>query len=359
MPSVGMPRSKSPGSMRGAPSAYTDAGPPLRISACGLRARTCSAVTRWPTSSEYTRASRTRRAISCAYCPPRSKTSTGRSSGARSGSGRISAAIVRSLLRDRDVVRMALAQPCGRDAHELRALHVVDRPSAAVAHRLAQPADELVDDRRNGALVRDAPFDPLGHELLDVLDVALEVTVARGAARAHRAERAHPAVLLEPLALLQHDISRALVRPGEQRARHDGIGAGGDRLRDVAGRGHAAVGDDGNRGRAGALVDRRDLRDPDAGDDASRADRAWTYACLDCVSAGGDQGLRGFGGRHVPGDHLDVPLRLHALDHLRHRRRMAVRGVDDEDVDARIHERAGSIPRTRADPHCSADAKAA
>src|SRR3954471_15496965 len=146
MPSVGMPRSKSAGSMRGAPSAYTDAGPLLRISACGLRARTCSAVTRWPTSSEYTRASRTRRAISCAYCPPRSNTSTGRSSGVRSGSGRISAPIVGSLLRDRDVVRMALAQTGCRDAHELCLLHLFDCLRAAVAHRLAEAADELVED---------------------------------------------------------------------------------------------------------------------------------------------------------------------------------------------------------------------
>src|SRR4051794_15256983 len=181
---------------------------------------------------------------------------------------------------------MALAQTGGRDAHELRGLHVVDGPRAAVAHRLAQPADELVDDRRDGALVRDAPFDPLGHELLDVLDVALEVTVARGAARAHRAERAHAAVLLEALALLQHDVPRALVRPGEQRAGHDRIGAGRDRLRDVAGRGHAPVGDDGNRRRPRALVDRRDLRHADACDDARRADRAWTYARLDRVGAG-------------------------------------------------------------------------
>src|SRR5919197_5314520 len=174
MPSVGTPSSNRPGSMRGAPSAYTDAGPPLRISACGLRARTCAAVTPWPTSSEYTRHSRTRRAISCAYCPPRSSTSTGRSSAARSGSGRISAAIVRRLFRDRHVVRMRLAQARGGDAHELRALHLLDRRRAAVAHRLAETADELVEDRCERALVRNASFDPLGNELLDVLDVALE-----------------------------------------------------------------------------------------------------------------------------------------------------------------------------------------
>src|SRR5919204_2751504 len=157
MPSVGTPSSKIPGSTRGAPSAYTDAGPPLRITACGLRARTWSAVTPWPASSEYTRHSRTRRAISCAYCPPRSRTSTGRSSGARSGSGRTLAPIVRRLFRDRHVVGMALAQAGGGDADELRPLHLLDRRRAAVAHRLPEAADELVQDRGEGPLVGDAP----------------------------------------------------------------------------------------------------------------------------------------------------------------------------------------------------------
>src|SRR5205085_5300367 len=158
------------------------------------------------------RASRTRLAISCAYCPPRSTTNTGRSSGRGSGSGRTSAPVIRRLLRDRDVVRVGFPQPRGRDANELGALHVLDRCGAAVPHRLAQPADDLVQDRAQRPLVRNASFDALGHELLDVLDVALEVAVLREAARAHRAERPHPAVLLEPLALLEHDLARALVR---------------------------------------------------------------------------------------------------------------------------------------------------
>src|SRR5919204_2813889 len=220
MPSVGMPSSKMRGSTRGASSAKTDAGPPERTTACGLRARTCSAVTLCPTSSEYTRHSRTRRAISCAYCPPRSSTSTGRSCGARSGSGRTLAPIVRRLLRDRHVMGVALAQTRRRDAHELRPLHLLDRGRAAVAHRLPQPADELVQDRGERPLVRHAPFDPLRHELLDVLDVALEIAVARRAAGAHRAERTHASVLLEALALVEDDFARCFVRPREDRASH-------------------------------------------------------------------------------------------------------------------------------------------
>src|SRR6266852_5485618 len=149
MPSVGMPSSKIRGSTRGASSAYTDAGPPLRMSAYGLRARTASGEMVWPTSSEYTRHSRTRRAINCEYWPPRSTTSTGRSSTA--GNWTMfdgSAAIVRRLFRDRDVVRMRLAKPRRGDADEACALHLLQRRRAAVAHRLPEPSDELMQNRR-------------------------------------------------------------------------------------------------------------------------------------------------------------------------------------------------------------------
>ena len=168
-------------------------------------------------------------------------------------------------------------EPGRRDPREARPrLHVLDRRRAAVAHRLPQAADDLVDDRRERALVRDATLDALGDELLDVLDVALEVAVLRERARLHRAERAHPAVLLEALALRDDDLAGRLVGAGEHRAEHDDVGAGGDRLRDVAGVADAAVGDHrdvvaGERLRG--VVDGRHLRHADARDDAGRADR--------------------------------------------------------------------------------------
>src|SRR5438270_10573697 len=173
MPSVGMPSSKTRGSTCGASSAYTDAGPPLRMSAYGLRARTASGEIVCPTSSEYTRHSRTRRAISCEYCPPRSTTSTGLSSGPGNGTTFAgSAAIVRRLFRDRHVVWMRFPQARAGDSHERRALHLVDRRSAAIAHRLPQAPDELMDDAAPRPLVGDPPLDPLRAELVDVLHVA-------------------------------------------------------------------------------------------------------------------------------------------------------------------------------------------
>src|SRR4029077_7851638 len=131
-----MPSSKIAVSILGAPSAYTDAGPPERISATGLRRAISSTVDRCEMSSEYTRASRTRRAISCEYCPPRSTTSTGRGSGSGAAQWRTSAAPgIRCVLGDRDVVRVRLAQAGARDAHEACVLQHLDGRSAAVAHR--------------------------------------------------------------------------------------------------------------------------------------------------------------------------------------------------------------------------------
>src|SRR5579871_1885338 len=103
---------------------------------------------------------------------------------------------------------MRLAQAGTGDAHEARLLHRLDRRRTAVAHRLAESADDLVQHPRERPLIRHAALDALRHELLDVLDVALEVAILRIAARLHRADRAHPAVLLEPLALREDHVAR-------------------------------------------------------------------------------------------------------------------------------------------------------
>jgi hypothetical protein len=65
-----MPASNRAGSIRRAPSAYTLAGPPERITAAGLRATISSTGVSPGTISEYTCASRTRRAMSWAYWAP-------------------------------------------------------------------------------------------------------------------------------------------------------------------------------------------------------------------------------------------------------------------------------------------------
>ena len=52
MPSTGTPASKRAGSTAWAPSAYTDAGPPDRISAAGSFASMASTGIEWGTISE-------------------------------------------------------------------------------------------------------------------------------------------------------------------------------------------------------------------------------------------------------------------------------------------------------------------
>src|SRR3954468_6239632 len=76
MPSTGMPSSSSSVRSRGASGAYTDAGPPDRISPRGERRLISSRSTVCGSSSLKTPHSRTRRAISCEYWTPQSRTST-------------------------------------------------------------------------------------------------------------------------------------------------------------------------------------------------------------------------------------------------------------------------------------------
>src|SRR5262249_36983772 len=152
-----------------------------------------------------------------------------------------------------------------------------------------EPADQLVDERRQVALVGDAALDPLGDQLAAV-GLALPVAVAR--AGAHGAQRAHPAVGLEAAALVDDRLPRALGQAGEQAPDHDAVGPGRQRLGDVAGVADAAVGDDGGPavgGAPGGLVDGGHLGDADPRDHPGGADRPRPDADLDRVGPGLDQ----------------------------------------------------------------------
>src|SRR4051795_5898450 len=76
MPRMGTPPRYTASSMVGAPSTCTDLGPPLKMMPLGLRASISSIGMFRGTISENTCASRTRRAISCAYWAPKSTTRT-------------------------------------------------------------------------------------------------------------------------------------------------------------------------------------------------------------------------------------------------------------------------------------------
>src|SRR5688500_16078162 len=127
--------------------------------------------------------------------------------------------VVRRFLGDLHVVHVALAHAGAGHAHELRArAHLGDALAARIAHRGAQAARELVQDRDEAALVRHASFDALGHELLELARGVLEITVGRAVTPAHRAETAHAAVRLVRRALVELDVARRLFGSGEQSA---------------------------------------------------------------------------------------------------------------------------------------------
>src|SRR5688572_12176993 len=172
MPKTGTPVPYTDGSMVGAPSTWTDFGPPLRMIPLGLRASISDTGMVCGTISEYTCASRTRRAISCAYCAPKSTTRT-----VSNDSVMTSYPVVGRFLGDHHVVGMALAQARRRDADEAPVLlQLGDAARPAVAHRLTQATDELMQHVGERALVRHASLDALGHDLA-ALDRALEVAV--------------------------------------------------------------------------------------------------------------------------------------------------------------------------------------
>src|SRR5690606_37830609 len=109
----------------------------------------------------------------------------------------------------------------------------------------------------------------------------------------------------------------------------------GERLDDVAGVLDPTVGDDrhpGGLGDLGTLHHRGQLRHPDTGDDAGRADAARADADLDPVGTGVDQRAGPLGGRHVPGDDRHVEPALDRLDAGDDVGRMTVRGIDDDHV---------------------------
>src|SRR5215471_11134110 len=74
--------------------------------------------------------------------------------------------VVRGLLGYLHVVHVRFAHAGGGDLDEFGArAHRLDRRAAAIAHRGAHPAHELVYHGRERTLVRHAALDALGHEL--------------------------------------------------------------------------------------------------------------------------------------------------------------------------------------------------
>src|SRR2546423_5337897 len=136
MPSTGTPASYSAASIDGASSTCTDAGPPERMIPFGRRASISSKGIVRGTISEYTCASRTRRAISCAYCAPKSTTRTVSNWGASMWCLATHADALAAL----EALALGLQ---GGGHHDLGLLELLDRLVAGGGHGRAQGAEEV------------------------------------------------------------------------------------------------------------------------------------------------------------------------------------------------------------------------
>src|SRR6185312_1926743 len=222
MPRIGRPESNTSCGAFGAPGSVVDSGPPDRMMPLAPNAAISAGSWSQAQISQYTPSSRTRRAISCVYCAPKSRMRIlslwmlcigSKLSGASGNHPAVIPAkagihhcfcrkasmdsrfrgndamktladgpagsrprlvsgiqpIVRRFLGDLDVVRMGFGDTGAGDLHELRLrAHVLDRGRAQVAHRGAQAADQLVDDVAQRAAVRHATLDAFGHQLVGV-----------------------------------------------------------------------------------------------------------------------------------------------------------------------------------------------
>src|SRR5215217_1126042 len=258
MPRTGMPISSSSRRSSGAPSEYTEAGPPDSTSAPGRRSLMLSKSVVCGRSSAKTPHSRIRRAMSCEYWPPKSRTST--SSRAVSGAWTSAASdetasdpvtplaavgvagtAAPSVIAD-GYSRRHRGPPVGSHADGLLALELLALRLECRRHHHLGPLevpDVLVPACGHGGLEGSHEVERavvlLGGTEEDLLETPVLNRGDPGAAGKQRVEGGHPPV--EPA-------SGSLLGARERRADHHRVRAAGDGLRHVATRPHAAVGDD-------------------------------------------------------------------------------------------------------------------
>src|SRR3990167_3452364 len=412
MPSTGTPNSNTASGALSSTS-YTLAWLPERITPLSwpsaANSRTHSLLTSQGCTSQYTCASRTRRAMSWVTWEPKSrmrifwccmavsglqkkkkavKTDSPKSEmpqtqgaaelalpgrqrrplggDAAGGAGGDSfCPVVGGFFGDLHVVHMALADTGRGDLDELRLVaHVFNAGATAVAHGGPQATGHLEDDGDDRALVGHAAFDALGHQFVGVrVPGAGLLEIAVGAALLHGTNGAHAAVALVAAALVQHDLARRFFGAGEHAAHHHRVGAGRDGLGDIAAVADAAVGDHWHaRALEGGrhVVDGHDLGHAHTGHYAGGADRTRADADLDSVSASFHQRHGRTAGGDVAADHVHLRVVLldpeHAVDHTL---AVAVGRVHHDGVHTGLHQRFNAFFGAFTHTHCRAHAQPA
>ena len=109
---------------------------------------------------------------------------------------------------------------------------LIQSAAAAVSHPGLQAADELKNIGLEGAPVGYPTDDSFRYQLIIFGLFALVVSIL--AALFHGFDRSHAAIHFIAAALEKNHLTRALLRSGEKSADHDAVGAGTDRLGQVA-----------------------------------------------------------------------------------------------------------------------------
>src|ERR1700694_5127491 len=237
MPSTGIPARRASGSTCGAPASYPLPAPPPRINPTGARFYNSDQGVVPGTSSQYTFASRTRRAISWLNCDPKSRTRTvcwffNAGTLSRGSPFTVSrcwaaaAVMLRSALPHAHVLgllkNLALRGDRRRDDH-LHVLELGDVAGATHAERRAQRPGEVLA----------AVVDASGTEQ-DLSQGRLRPDVDPCAPRKVGVRRGHAPVEAS---------RRGFLGAGQRRADHDGVRTGCECLANVGADPHAPVGD--------------------------------------------------------------------------------------------------------------------
>ena len=257
---------------------------------------------------------------------------------------------------------MAFSQSCISHANELSVLlHIGNGVRAAVAHRRPKPTNHLEDGIAQRSLVGNAALDAFGNELLNIILGILEVSVT--ASLSHRFNRAHSSIQLVAPSLIQHLFPWAFIDSGEEAADHDHIGTRSDRLGNISGLLHTAIGDQGNSrpgGYAGTLENRSQLGNPDTRNDARCTDRTGPNADFHCIGTGPDEIARSLRRGHVARHELSVgELALEVPHRINHTAGMPVGSIDHHQINPSLQEPSNPFFRIHRNAYRGSNAQPA
>ncbi|MNV45861.1 hypothetical protein D3C71_1376700 [compost metagenome] len=211
---------------------------------------------------------------------------------------------------------------------------------------------------RQGAFERDASFNAFRNELLVVI---LEVTVL--AALLHGAHAAHAAVYFKLPALVQLGFARALFRACEETSQHNRVRTGCERFGDFPGVLDAPVCNNRNAvltSNGSTIINCRNLRNADTGDNAGCTDRARSNTNLNDGGTGFNQLTCGFACSYISRHNRQIRIDLANLaNRINNIDMVSVSRVHDNQIHSRLNERFRAFQRVLGDTNRSAYKQAA